>query len=100
MLQLHGCVETTTDWGQCDAESASAYVAAFTKSVDSLSDTVKTLRSGLTLRRPDARHESVALGYVSNRLSVGGRGPVELPQDTLRHYLEILRDWCSTIERY
>ena len=62
-------------------------------------DTVKTLRTGISLRKPDARHESIAQGFVSNRLSIGGRAISDLPQDTLRHYLEVLRDWCSTTER-
>ena len=99
--QLKGSIEPMTDWGQCDPEAAKEYVAAFARSCEAFNDTVKTVKSGIALKRIEARYEAEASAFLARAKAAGAAATKfgDLSQEASRHYLLTLRDWCSTIER-
>jgi hypothetical protein len=85
------------DWGQCDPESVSDYLASFRRCCDSLTDTVNTLKSGIVLRRVDPAIEAEAQAAIARSKTTGRMN--DLSPEISRHYIEVLRDWCGMVER-
>ncbi len=112
-------VEARGDWRLCDGDATRDFVTALRKSSDSFRDTMKTLKSGLELRRPDGKYEAEATAFLAkgptaaaallaaaeaNRLRpggpLGGTATFGLSPEAIGYFADLMRDWCVGVERY
>jgi len=74
-------------WGKASDEEKNELMVGVDTFVHNLGENLKSLNSGLELRKPDAFHESL-----------GPAASCDPP--TVSHYMELLEEWCVKIDNY
>eukprot|EP00002_Diphylleia_rotans_P028875 TRINITY_DN5840_c0_g1_i3.p1 TRINITY_DN5840_c0_g1~~TRINITY_DN5840_c0_g1_i3.p1 ORF type:complete len:4482 (-),score=987.95 TRINITY_DN5840_c0_g1_i3:157-13602(-) len=84
-------VSAQQDWGLNPDENTRDFIVGMRKFVDGLTETVKSLTSGIELTKPDRKFE------VENKQPAFNRAATD--PEILMHYEGILEDWCKQMER-
>jgi dynein heavy chain len=87
----HPLIAAQQDWGMNSEEGAKEFVTGMRKFVDGLTETVKSLNSGIELTKPDKKYE------VENKQPAFNRAATD--PEVLTHYEYVLEEWCKQMEK-
>lgn len=81
--------EQRLNWGKASPEQTHNFMSSLDKFVDALQESLKTLHTGLELRRPDDRFDLESVTTTSSHSS-----------EMVEHFVELLEEWCYHVELY
>ncbi|GMH97336.1 hypothetical protein TrST_g8180 [Triparma strigata] len=80
-------VSDNKTWGKASAEEQNELMVGVDNFVHNLEENLKSLNSGLELRKPEAYFESMG-------------NSAALEPTAVSHYMELLEEWCTRIDNY
>ena len=89
--QYRPLFDARRNWGKSAPAHTASYLGTFDKFSALLSESLRTLKSGLELRKPDSRYD---LDSVSLRADAAPS------PELMVHFVELLEEWCRQTEGY
>ena len=85
-------LKQTNEWGKATTDQRDEFLGEVDRFRTDIKETLKSLVGGVELRRPEKRFDIDT--------HPRGRDGIREDPEAVRHYAELLEEWCSTIEKY
>jgi len=79
--------QSASAWGEATPEAVNEMMVGVDTFVHNLGENLKSLNSGLELRKPEDSHEGMGSAAANDARVVAA-------------YMELLEEWCTRIDRY
>ena len=83
-------LKQSNEWGKASKEQREEFIGEVERFRNDIGETLKSLVGGVELRKPDKKYD----------VDARGKDAIKEDPEAIRHYEEILSDWCTTIEEY